>query len=116
MKMLDYEMKKTDDLLYRMIPKPVAKRLRKGEPAVNTCEVSFVDRSVYNTPSATISKPSTGEVNKTDYLVTIAPVNGWEEQNRTRVWIWCNFDKVLWEGPSMQWLVLGKCDPRKDNC
>ncbi|KAF1384622.1 hypothetical protein PFLUV_G00122120 [Perca fluviatilis] len=39
MKMLDYEMKKTDDLLYRMIPKPVAKRLRKGEPAVNTCEV-----------------------------------------------------------------------------
>ncbi|KAI9538988.1 hypothetical protein NQZ68_009065 [Dissostichus eleginoides] len=39
MKMLDHEMKKTDDLLYRMIPKPVAKRLRKGEPAVNTCEV-----------------------------------------------------------------------------
>lgn len=44
MKMLDYEMKKTDDLLYRMIPKPVAKRLRKGEPAVNTCEVRIVDR------------------------------------------------------------------------
>lgn len=43
MKMLDYEMKKTDDLLYRMIPKPVAKRLRKGEPAVNTCEVSNID-------------------------------------------------------------------------
>lgn len=42
MKMLDYEMKKTDDLLYRMIPKPVAKRLRKGEPAVNTCEVWIV--------------------------------------------------------------------------
>lgn len=42
MKMLDYEMKKTDDLLYRMIPKPVAKRLRKGEPAVNTCEVRAV--------------------------------------------------------------------------
>lgn len=44
MKMLDYEMKKTDDLLYRMIPKPVAKRLRKGEPAVNTCEVRIVIR------------------------------------------------------------------------
>ena len=43
MKMLDYEMKKTDDLLYRMIPKPVAKRLRKGEPAVNTCEVRIVE-------------------------------------------------------------------------
>ncbi|XP_048399583.1 soluble guanylate cyclase 88E-like isoform X1 [Stegostoma tigrinum] len=39
MKMLDYEMKKTDDLLYRMIPKPVAKSLRKGLPSVNTCEV-----------------------------------------------------------------------------
>ncbi|XP_043540944.1 soluble guanylate cyclase 88E-like, partial [Chiloscyllium plagiosum] len=38
MKMLDYEMKKTDDLLYRMIPKPVAKSLRKGLPSVNTCE------------------------------------------------------------------------------
>lgn len=48
MKMLDYEMKKTDDLLYRMIPKPVAKRLRKGEPAVNTCEVRIVDRAPLN--------------------------------------------------------------------
>ncbi|XP_078280574.1 soluble guanylate cyclase 88E-like [Rhinoraja longicauda] len=38
-KMLDYEMKKTDDLLYRMIPKPVAKILRNGDPSVNTCEV-----------------------------------------------------------------------------
>ncbi len=47
MKMLDYEMKKTDDLLYRMIPKPVAKRLRKGEPAVNTCEVRITDKAVY---------------------------------------------------------------------
>lgn len=48
MKMLDYEMKKTDDLLYRMIPKPVAKRLRKGEPAVNTCEVraTFINCNV----------------------------------------------------------------------
>lgn len=45
MKMLDYEMKKTDDLLYRMIPKPVAKRLRKGEPAVNTCEVRSADNA-----------------------------------------------------------------------
>lgn len=49
MKMLDYEMKKTDDLLYRMIPKPVAKRLRKGEPAVNTCEVRSVDCATYCT-------------------------------------------------------------------
>lgn len=48
MKMLDYEMKKTDDLLYRMIPKPVAKRLRKGEPAVNTCEVRSIDDAIYS--------------------------------------------------------------------
>lgn len=48
MKMLDYEMKKTDDLLYRMIPKPVAKRLRKGEPAVNTCEVRIIDSATYS--------------------------------------------------------------------
>lgn len=47
MKMLDYEMKKTDDLLYRMIPKPVAKRLRKGEPAVNTCEVRITDKAFF---------------------------------------------------------------------
>ena len=40
MQKLDQEMKRTDTLLYRMIPKQVADRLRKGEPALNTCEVS----------------------------------------------------------------------------
>ncbi|ELT93390.1 hypothetical protein CAPTEDRAFT_91580 [Capitella teleta] len=39
MKKLDFEMKRTDSLLYQMIPKTVADRLRKGEAAVNTCEV-----------------------------------------------------------------------------
>ncbi|XP_013410650.1 soluble guanylate cyclase 88E isoform X3 [Lingula anatina] len=39
MRKLDAEMKKTDSLLYQMIPKSVADRLRKGEPAMNTCEV-----------------------------------------------------------------------------
>ncbi|KAK2163097.1 hypothetical protein NP493_1482g00001 [Ridgeia piscesae] len=39
MQQLDVEMKRTDELLYQMIPKAVADRLRKGEPAVNTCEV-----------------------------------------------------------------------------
>ncbi|XP_013410654.1 soluble guanylate cyclase 88E [Lingula anatina] len=38
MKKLDAEMKRTDSLLYQMIPKTVADRLRKGEPAVNTCQ------------------------------------------------------------------------------
>ncbi|CAH1256862.1 GUCY1B3 [Branchiostoma lanceolatum] len=39
MRMLDVEMKKTDELLYQMIPKAVADRLRKGEASVETCEV-----------------------------------------------------------------------------
>ncbi|MEW8486581.1 MAG: hypothetical protein AB2705_15480 [Candidatus Thiodiazotropha sp.] len=38
---LDAEMKRTDSLLYQMIPKPVADRLRRGEPAISTCEVRF---------------------------------------------------------------------------
>ncbi|XP_019639995.1 PREDICTED: soluble guanylate cyclase 88E-like isoform X2 [Branchiostoma belcheri] len=38
MRMLDVEMKKTDELLYQMIPKAVADRLRKGEASVETCE------------------------------------------------------------------------------
>ena len=41
MRELDKEKKKTDTLLYQMIPKSVADRLRKGEPALNTCEVSI---------------------------------------------------------------------------
>lgn len=40
MRKLDVEMKRTDELLYQMIPKIVADRLRKGESALNTCQVS----------------------------------------------------------------------------
>ena len=39
MKKLDTEMKKTDLLLYQMIPKKIADRLRSGEKPVNLCEV-----------------------------------------------------------------------------
>ncbi|XP_052800959.1 soluble guanylate cyclase 88E-like isoform X2 [Mya arenaria] len=39
MQKLDAEMKRTDSLLYQMIPKQVADRLRSGEPAITTCEV-----------------------------------------------------------------------------
>ena len=46
MHQLDDEMKRTDELLYQMIPKSVADRLRKGEPAVNTCEVGPCSRIV----------------------------------------------------------------------
>ncbi|CAF0757906.1 unnamed protein product [Adineta ricciae] len=38
MKKLDTEMKKTDLLLYQMIPKKIADRLRSGEKPVNLCE------------------------------------------------------------------------------
>ncbi len=44
MRKLDIEMKRTDSLLYQMIPKAVADRLRNGEPAVNTCEVGIMWR------------------------------------------------------------------------
>jgi guanylate cyclase, other len=42
---LDIEMKKTDNLLYQMIPKKIADKLRLGEPLMNLCEViySFID-------------------------------------------------------------------------
>ena len=39
MRKLDLEMKRTDALLYQMIPKSVADRLRRGEPSVATCQV-----------------------------------------------------------------------------
>jgi guanylate cyclase, other len=40
MKNLDVEMKKTDQLLYQMIPRKIADRLRLGESLMNMCEVS----------------------------------------------------------------------------
>ena len=39
MKKLDIEMKKTDLLLYQMIPKKIADRLRSGEHVMNLSEV-----------------------------------------------------------------------------
>jgi guanylate cyclase len=41
MKKLDVESKRTDQLLYQMIPQKIADRLRSGEPVMNLCEVSF---------------------------------------------------------------------------
>jgi guanylate cyclase len=38
-KELDIEVKKADDLLYRLLPRTVADRLRTGEPTINLCEV-----------------------------------------------------------------------------
>ncbi|CAF3126355.1 unnamed protein product [Rotaria sp. Silwood2] len=42
MKKLDVEMKKTDLLLYQMIPKKIADRLRSGEKAANLCEALHI--------------------------------------------------------------------------
>ncbi len=39
MKKLDTESKRTDQLLYQMIPKKISDRLRSGEPVMNLCEV-----------------------------------------------------------------------------
>lgn len=39
MRKLDEEMKRTDELLYQMIPKQVADRLRKGQNPIDTCQV-----------------------------------------------------------------------------
>ena len=39
MRKLDDEMQRTDELLYQMIPKSVADRLRNGENPVDTCQV-----------------------------------------------------------------------------
>ena len=56
MKELDIEKRRTDSLLYQMIPRSVADRLRQGEPALNTCEVFtfniFLDK---NSLAATIT-------------------------------------------------------------
>jgi guanylate cyclase, other len=41
MKNLDNEIKKADNLLYRLLPKTVAERLRNGEPTINMCEVNI---------------------------------------------------------------------------
>jgi guanylate cyclase len=41
MKNLDSEIKKADNLLYRLLPKTVAERLRNGEPTINMCEVNI---------------------------------------------------------------------------
>ena len=39
MRKIDDVVKKTDELLYQMIPKSVAERLRKGESSMDTCKV-----------------------------------------------------------------------------
>ena len=39
LKRLDTEIKRTDSLLYQMLPKTVADGLRKGVPSVDTCKV-----------------------------------------------------------------------------
>ena len=39
MKKLDETRKNADELLYRLLPKKIADRLRTGEPSISLCEV-----------------------------------------------------------------------------
>ncbi len=48
---VDDELKRTDALLYQMIPKMVADRLRQGEPAIKTCQVGESDRLQQGEPA-----------------------------------------------------------------
>lgn len=51
MRKLDEEMRRTDELLYQMIPKQVADRLRTGENPIDTCQVIptyFIDLDLRN--------------------------------------------------------------------
>ena len=45
-KQLEDSIQQTDQLLYQMIPKPIADKLRSGETPLNTCQVSLI---VYTT-------------------------------------------------------------------
>jgi guanylate cyclase len=38
---LEEERKRSDELLYSMIPKPIADRLKNGAKPIDTCEVIF---------------------------------------------------------------------------
>lgn len=42
--LLDTWKKRSDDLLYSMIPKTVADRLRSGQSPLSTCEVHIFDK------------------------------------------------------------------------
>ena len=48
MKKLDTEMKKADQLVYQMIPKKIADRLRAGENVMNLCEVKLIFSDTFN--------------------------------------------------------------------
>ena len=41
-KQLENNIQRTDSLLYQMIPKIIADKLREGETPLNTCKVSFL--------------------------------------------------------------------------
>ena len=48
MKLLDSEMKRSDELLSQMIPKSVSDKIKAGANAVDTCEVFDMVTMVFN--------------------------------------------------------------------
>ena len=48
MKLLDVEMKRSDELLSQMIPKSVSDKIKAGANAVDTCEVFEMVTMVFN--------------------------------------------------------------------
>ena len=48
MKLLDVEMKRSDELLSQMIPKSVSDKIKAGANAVDTCEVFDMVTMVFN--------------------------------------------------------------------
>ena len=48
MKLLDVEMKRSDELLSQMIPKSVSDKLKGGATAVDTCEIIEMVTMIFN--------------------------------------------------------------------
>ena len=69
MKQMDREMQRTDELLYQMIPKSVADRLRKGESAMSTCQVR--NRNIFASFQAMMARSAVQSITRTLFCVML---------------------------------------------
>ena len=73
MRKLDNVQRKTDELVYQMIPRAVARRLRNGENPMDTCEVrQYWDNATKETKT------------------TVLDINRENLDNIVNVIIWCS--------------------------